>query len=257
MDLLNGAANSIDRTRVPTMHEVDHVKWHLTEASLQETRADVFLIFDCCYAGDASRSSGFGTRSFEFLAACSAGATTRGPGPESFTSGLIWALLQYAKEGKRFTTSELTNKIKKSPGFPERQVPTLSERNAARIERIILAPLSEDDTSTEKPDNQDPQTPLPDTREILLLKFVLDRYPEREDVAKLAKGITNMVQTQDLLVRRVIWGGFHFDAPLLLDIPVVYEAIRRFREAGEAGSRRRSFLMPHDESLSTSAAPPE
>jgi len=236
------------------MHQVDVVKWHLTEASLQETRADVFLIFDCCYAGDASRSSGFDTRSFEFLAATSAGSTTKGPGPESFTSGLIWALLQYAKEGRRFTTSELTNKIKKSPGFPERQVPTLSERNAARIERIILAPLSEDGTLTE---NQAPLTPLPDTREILLLKFVLDRYPKQEDVAKLAKGITNMVQTQDLLVRRVIWGGIHSDSPLSLNIPVVYEAIRRFREAGEAGSRRRSFLMPNDDSLSTSATPPD
>ncbi len=181
----------------------------------------------------------------------------KSPNPEWFTSGLIWALIQYTKEGKRFTTSELTNKIKKSPGFPERQVPTLSERNAARIERIILAPLVEDGTSTENHDVQDPQTPLPDTRGILLLKFVLDRYTEREDVAKLAKGITNMVQTQDLLVRRIIWGGIHSDSPLLFNIPTVYEAIRRFREAGEAGSRRRSFPMPNDENLSTSATPSE
>lgn len=239
---------------MPNIHQEDVVKWHWTEAVLQATRADVFLIFDCCYAGDASRSSGFDTRSFEFLAATSAGSTTRGPGPESFTSGLIWALLKFAKEGRRFTTSELTNKITKSPGFPERQVPTLSERNAARIERIILAPLSEDGSLTE---NQAPQTPLPDTREILLLKFVLDRYPKQDDVAKLAKGITNMVQTQDLFVRRVIWGGIHSDSLLLPNIPVIYEAIRRFREAGEAGSRRRSFLMPNDESHFTSATPPE
>lgn len=236
------------------MRQVGVVKWHLTEASLQETQADVFLIFDCCYAGDASRSSGFETRSFEFLAATSAGSTTRVPGPESFTSGLIWALLQFSKEGRRFTTSELTNKITKSPEFPERQVPTLCERNAARIERIILAPLFEDGTLTE---DQAPQTPLPDTREILLLRFVLDRYPKQEDVAKLAKGITNMVQTQDLFVRRVIWGGIHSDSSLLPNIPVVYEAIRRFREAGEAGSRRRSFLKPNDESHFTSAAPLE
>lgn len=221
---------------------------------MQETRADVFLIFDCCYAGNASRSTGFTTRSFEFLAATSAGDTTRGPGPESFTSGLIWALRQYAKEGRRFTTSELTNKIKKSPGFPEKQVPTLCERNAASIERIILAPLSEDGTLTE---NQAPQTPpptpLPDTREILSLKFVLDRYPEQEDVAKLAKGLKNMVQIQDLLVHHVIWGGIHSDSPP----SVVLEAIRRFREAGEASSRRRSSLLPNDESVPTSATPPE
>ena len=237
------------------MDEVENVKWHLTEASLQETRADVFLIFDCCYAGDAGRPSGFGSRSFEFLAATSAGSTTKSPGPGSFTSGLIWALTQLSQERKRFTTSELTNKIKKCPGFPQRQVPMLCERNAACIERIILAPLSEDGTLTEDHKVQSPI--LPDTRELLLLKFVLERYPEEQEVAKLAKGVNNMVQTQDLLVRRVIWGGIHSDSHPSLDIPIVRQAIRRFRAAGEAGSRRRSIISANDESLSTSTTPSE
>ena len=222
---------------MPTLDEVEIVKWHLTEAVLQETRADIFLIFDCCYAGDVGRAIGFGSRSFEFLAATSAGNTTKSPGPSSFTSGLLWALEALALEGRRFTTSELTNKIKDAPGFPKRQVPMLCERNAAQVERIILAPMSEDGTTPEEP--KDKNTSVTATRELLHLKFVLERYPEKEEVAQLAKRVNRMLQSQDHLVRRVVWAGIHTDSHSHLDIhsPIVHQVIQRFRAAG---SRRRS-----------------
>ena len=243
----------IDRSRVPTEYEVEHVKWHFAEASLQRTTSDVFVIFDCCYAGDAGRAGGFSTRAFEFLAATSAGSTTRCPGPKSFTSGLIWALMELSQEQRRFTTSELTNKIKQCPEFPQDQVPVLSERNAACIERIILAPLSEDGTSAEDPQLQSPI--VPDTRELLILKFVLDRYPEKDDVVKLAQGFTHMVKTHGLLFRRVIWGGIHSDSPWSLYSPLVQQAIQKFQAAGKA--RRRSFLGSNDVSFSTCTTPTE
>ena len=195
-----------DRSRVPTEHEVEHVKWHLAEASLQVTESDVFVIFDCCYAGDAGRAGRLNTRAFEFLAATSAGSTTKSPGPKSFTSGLIWALNKLNQERTRFTTSELTNTIKQCPEFPQDQVPVLSERNAACIERIILTPLSEDGTLVEN---------------LLILKFVLDRYPEKDDVVRLAQGFTHMVKTHGLLFRRVIWGGIHSDSPWSLYSPQI------------------------------------
>ena len=241
----------VDRSRVPTKHEVEHVKWHLAEASLQETRSDVFLIFDCCYAGDAGRAGSLSTRAFEFLAATSAGSTTKSPGPKSFTSALIWALNKLNQERTRFTTSELTNTIKQCPEFPQDQVPVLSERNAACIERVILTPLSEDGTLVEDPQLQSPV--VSDTRELLILKFALDRYPEKDDVVKLAQGITHMVKTHDLLFRRVIWGGIHSDSPWSLYSPLVQQAIQKFQAAGKA--RRRSFLGSNDVSFSTCTTP--
>ena len=238
------------------MGERESVKWHLTENSLLETTADVFVIFDCCYAGDASRTSGLGTRSFEFLAATSAGATTKSPGPGSFTSGLIWALTQMSQqEQTRFTTSELTNKIKQCPNFPRRQVPMLCERNAARIERILLAPLSANGANE---DIEDQSASFPDTRELLNLQFVLDKYPDTEDVAKLAKGITNMVQYQDHLIRRVLWGGIRSASYPPPDInSLVLRAVQKFREAGEVGYRRRSINGMNDESTSATNTPNE
>ena len=130
--------------RVPTVDEVDeHVEWHLAEAPLQMTDADVFEIFDCCYAGD-SRNGHFSERSFQFLAATSAGHVTRTPGPHSITSGLIWALIQLAEERGKFTTSELSDKVRDSPGFPKHQVPVLYDRGRPSWKRIVLAPLSEE-----------------------------------------------------------------------------------------------------------------
>jgi Caspase domain len=34
----------------------DNIVWNFTEASLQDTYADVLEIFDCCYAGDLGRA---------------------------------------------------------------------------------------------------------------------------------------------------------------------------------------------------------
>lgn len=179
------------------------------EAALQGTEADVFEIFDCCYAGNF-RSNDFSTRSFEFLAATSAGNVTKSPGKSSFTSALIWALRQFAKRGEKFTTSELTNKIKEAPNFPKEQVPVLCERNAASSLRIVLAPLPEEDSeeeqwhgpTTNSPGNQE-------DRELLHLKIVLEKFPDRADIAKLAKAVKQLIAGQNMLVHRVIWGGIH------------------------------------------------
>ena len=241
----------VDRSRVPTKHEVEHVKWHLAEASLQETRSDVFLIFDCCYAGDAGRASSLSTRAFEFLAATSAGSTTKSPGPKSFTSALIWALNKLNQERRRFTTSKLTNTIKQCPDFPQDQVPVLSEQhNVACMERIILTPLSEDGTLVEDPQSQSPINP--NAQGLLVLKFVMDKYPEKDDVANLAQGIKHMVKTYGLQFRRVIWGGV---SPRSLHSPIVQQAIQNFKAAGKA--RRRSFLGSNDVSFSTCTTPTE
>ncbi|KAL9035476.1 MAG: hypothetical protein Q9180_004842, partial [Flavoplaca navasiana] len=116
--------------RSPTIDEPATVVWNYAEASLRQTLADIFEIFDCCYAGDLGRGRHggvFSTRSFEYLGATSSGDTTKAPGPGSFSSALIWALGVLAKESGGFTTSTLANKIREAPNFPKKQVPILTE----------------------------------------------------------------------------------------------------------------------------------
>lgn len=216
---------------------MDRVVWNYAEASLQDTRADVFEIFDCCYAGDLGRGRGFSTRQFEFLAATSAGSTTRGPGKNSFTSGLIWALKKLAKSPVRFTTSQLTKKIKECPDFPKRQVPSLIERNAASVERIVLAPLSKYEEIQEKV-GEDSEN-VSQNRELLDLKFILDKCPSKKEIRELAKGVNMMIQTKDFVVHRVIWGGLT-PWPARVDVhhPIVQEAAKRFKQG--LGRREQS-----------------
>lgn len=214
-------------TRGPTIENLDKVIWNYAEANLQYLRADVFEIFDCCHAGDLGRGRGFSTRQFEFLGATSAGATTRGGGKHSFTSGLIWALKQFAKNNERFTTSQLTKKIKECPDFPIEQVPVLYERNASSVERIVLAPLPAygelRETGGEESDN------VSKNRELLDLKFILDKCPTEGEIIELAKGVNMMIQTKDFVVHRVIWGGLN-PWPSRVDVhhPIVQEAAKRF-----------------------------
>ena len=196
--------------RDPTFDEVDKVvTWHLAEAPLKKTEADVFAIFDCCYAGD-SRNGHFSERSFEFLAATSTGHVTRTPGPHSFTSGLIWALVQLSEERGKFTTSELANKVRDSPGFPKDQVPVLYEKGRASSKRIVLAPLSEVGTTTEEPLEQSCAS-LSSKSVLLDLKFVFGTHPEEADIANLAKAISKISQSQTI-VRQVSWGGIHMES---------------------------------------------
>ena len=196
--------------RVPTVDEVDeHVEWHLAEAPLQMTDADVFEIFDCCYAGD-SRNGHFSERSFQFLAATSAGHVTRTPGPHSFTSGLIWALIQLAEERGKFTTSELSDKVRDSPGFPKHQVPVLYDRGRPSWKRIVLAPLSEEPL-------EQSCTSLSSNPVHLDLKFVLENDPGEADITNLAKAIRGVLHNQ-AIVRHVNWGGIH--APVSTSTPL-------------------------------------
>ncbi|KAL8720869.1 MAG: hypothetical protein Q9225_002348 [Loekoesia sp. 1 TL-2023] len=185
--------------RAPTVDRLDTVVWNLAEAALQQTKADVFEIFDCCYAGDLGRGRGFGSRCFEFLGATSSGATTRCPGPNSFTSGLIWALEALAKENERFTTTTLANKIRQAPNFPKKQVPILQERNdGSSLRRIVIAPLLERHEDTTAIPTVVSDTTPPQAWGFLYLSICLERRPSKEEVAKFAKDVSLMMETTDL-----------------------------------------------------------
>ncbi|KAI4175771.1 MAG: hypothetical protein LQ343_001384 [Gyalolechia ehrenbergii] len=222
--------------RVPTVDRLDTVVWNLAEAALQQTKADVLEIFDCCYAGDLGRGRGFGTRCFEFLGATSSGATTRCPGPASFTSGLIWALEVLAKEHERFTTTTLANKIRQAPNFPKKQVPTLQERNdLSSLRRIVVAPLVEGQVNTKALATVGATT-SPQTWGFLYLSISLEGRPSKADVAKLGKDVSLMIETSDLKVRNVKWGELFRYSPMLRK--AVRAFLRMKKDAGSHGHHR-------------------
>lgn len=215
--------------RAPSKDVSDLVQWNTAEAPLQHTKADVFEILDCCYAGDLGKSGLSSMRCFEFLGATSSASTTRLPGPHSFTSALEWALKELVKERSKFTTSELARKIRENPDFPPLQVPVLNERNAASHRRIVLSPLPKCEGSESI---EEEESDIASRRELLDLRFVLPKFPDPKEVETLAEAISALIKAQPLQIHDVLWGGIQPD--------IVQRVIKRWR----AAARRKSLLLP-------------
>ncbi|KAK5747235.1 hypothetical protein LTR17_000370 [Elasticomyces elasticus] len=109
-------------------HEKDpSIVWSKVCQPIENTDADVLLIFDCCQAGQLSRHFDRDLQSpYEFLGACSENSRTPRPGPTSFTTALTWALKQLATKDGPFSTKELRNKLCEYEAFPKKQIPVLA-----------------------------------------------------------------------------------------------------------------------------------
>ncbi|KAL8736924.1 MAG: hypothetical protein Q9181_002189 [Wetmoreana brouardii] len=216
--------------RVPTLDDYDTVVWNHAETSLQRTRADIFEIFDCCYAGDLRSGRGFGTRCFEFLGATSSGATTPSPGPRSFTRGLIWALSALSKGAEPFTAVTLAKKIQEAPNFPKTQVPILTERNELQPRhRIVIAPLLKDDQSTKI---KEPESAPHQAWGHLNLIISLEKRPSKTEVAEFAKSVS--LTLTDLKARHTKWGGVYRSLSLHgIHSPTVRKVVRRLLLIGK------------------------
>ena len=246
LELVSGKRTPRD-VRDKLKDKLNKVIWNRAEDLLQDTRADVLEIFDCCYAGNLGTRSP-STRAFEYLAATAAGSTTKSPGPESFTSALIWALKELVKEKGCFTTQQLMHKIKRNaPNFPPGQKPVLSKRgdqNSASF--ITLEPISKDKDSTNLVraiSRSSHETGVP---EVLTLKIVFEARPEVSEVERLGQALNEMMEGHDFRVNRIMWGGLHSWTR-----SIMAEAAHRFsilgshrRHKHQHSSSSPDFLMP-------------
>lgn len=114
--------------------------WNSAKVIIEETKGDVLVIFDCCYAGELATDARPppNRRAYEFLAATAPKSTTPKPGPRSFTSALIHSMKDLAKSGS-FNTQELVSRIKSAPNFPKDQWPRLYQNEASQ--RKIMLPV--------------------------------------------------------------------------------------------------------------------
>ena len=160
-----------------------------------------------CYAGDLGNTRASDPRPnrsgrcFEFLGACPSGNVTRSPGPESFTTALIWALKSLVKDQTRFTVSDLSRKVKEYSNFPATQMPVQLDRGVHAIERIMLAPLAETkDIGETKPITTEEQG-------LLTLNFIFDSPPPKDTVERFADLLSRSVSHAKMPVNRIGWGG--------------------------------------------------
>lgn len=150
-------------------------------------------------------------RLFEFLGATKELNTTPVPGPDSFTSALIYALKELVREKGRFTTVELIRKIQfDAPDFPKNQTPILSNRkDGVQAGRIMLHPLhksQKDGSQTELPSEEN-KNPYPFSRQTVTLHFEFAEKPSHANVQLLGRQLNNIFELYKLGVNRVRWGG--------------------------------------------------
>ncbi|KAH0557001.1 hypothetical protein GP486_005211 [Trichoglossum hirsutum] len=220
--------------------ELNEVVWNHAESNLGDTKADVLVIFDCCYAGDLGRTwrPNLRSRSFEFIGATSAGATTKVPGKSSFTAALMWALEKLVEDQETFTTSELVKKTRTAPNFPKAQVPVLTERNAASYFRIQLSKMPAEADSESSPQSvrifcSDDVQPL--EPQYLELRFAFDNKPRDREIISIAGALHSLIQNHELSARRIDWGG-------LRRSDMIKIAASKFLESGRRRARRATGL---------------
>lgn len=102
------------------------IMWEACENTLHNAKGDVLVIFDSCDTGSLIRLRSTGC-AFEYFGACKEGGFTHGPGENSFTTALTWALKELRSQ-LSFTTDTLAHKVKEYERFPRNQNPVLFTR---------------------------------------------------------------------------------------------------------------------------------
>lgn len=193
---------------------LNYIVWQEAERLIHSTqRADIFLILDCCHAGRLIRtrqSSSWSNRIFEFLGAAGPDQTTPLPGPDSFTSALIFALNKFAEDGESFTSSELLDKICYAPHFNHAsQLPCLSERAMHSSRRLILEPLAEPAEKVSMSTANHPVEEDDSSKYCLNLQFLLPKIPSDEEYKNMCDGLIDLIRNSNFIAQQVLWRGLY------------------------------------------------
>ena len=175
-----------------TLHR-NRIVWSKVEPAIQDTDADVLLIFDCCHAGRLSRPyRGFDRSFFEFLGACSEDQTTMGPGASSFTRALTWALKELARKEEAFSTAVLRDTIMKYDRFPESQYPVLSDRHLPGEHILISRKGLGSQSNTAAPSKVERAKEL-ENKEYIELRFHFDNKIEDDHFDETANVLKSLM----------------------------------------------------------------
>lgn len=231
------------------------IVWTEVERTIEETQADLFLIFDCCYAGQLAKPMRSApTKIFDFLGSTQKNSTALSPGPESFTTALTWALTELARDHgvAGFTTSTLQHKISEAPNFPgDSQLPCLAERGIPSLRRLKIAPLPRVAPSKVASAREEQVQEQTTEQYFLNLQFMFSECPNTTIIDELTKQLRALVKDVDLPLQQVLWRGLFSEDTLRKDFSDVARRVlfqlRRKTIARKLKLRSISSLKDVDE----------
>lgn len=196
---------------------------------MTRTRADILLIFDCCYAGNlvSEGRSPYPNRNFEFLAA-TGGTITPVPGPYSFTSALIWSLEKLVASKVPFSTTELLNQIgNAAPNFPKKQYPILKERYNSSDRRLMLAPIPKEGHAIPSTRNAIAEKQKEVPKEALYLRFYFNKRPCEEQIKKLSKELKEFLDRSATSTLKIGWVGLRSKDIIVREAAMKWRSYRK------------------------------
>lgn len=202
--LIMSASNSSQESRSADQRSRNSVAWRGAEQRFKGMQADVLVIFDCCEAG--TLQGDFRTQhSFEFLGACSRDQLTPGPGKQSFTRALIWALCQL-KDSPGFDSAELKEKIISAPhADDEPRTPVLFPRDYPNFDHVWISPKAPKTDEMASDNSASPRYREDQPTEFLDLRFRFSKRQTEQQVQRLADAFSQFAgdQGSNLGIRRV------------------------------------------------------
>lgn len=222
------------------------IVWASVERIIDDTRADVLLIFDCCHAGRLCHppTRAVPLRRYEVLAACSEDQTTPSGGERSFTSALTWAFNEFATSQAMFTTSDLRWKIHRHGPFLKGQIPQLTDRFESCPRPILLAPLKTLEAEEEDPTVSERKQMA---AEFIDLRMQFDSAISDDDFADTATALRDMIQDGRIKASSIDFRGKYSHAEKAERAEKTFQsAVKAFKLLGEESKARRLAEMSQD-----------
>ncbi|KAK3640473.1 hypothetical protein LTR56_011811 [Elasticomyces elasticus] len=237
-------------------HEKDpSIIWSKVCQPIENTDADVLLIFDCCQAGQLSRHFDRALQSpYEFLGACSESTRTPRPGPTSFTTALTWALKQLAMEDRPFNTAELRNKLCEHRAFPQKQIPVLASLRPG--EHIVISRKGLKPGTTEQAPTRSEQKDKLSNRESVDVQFHFDHKVNKEDVEAMADALRDIMDRGDIQTpwNRASFRGKSSDLLSLQDMARAKQVAATWKGIGRS-KKGNCGISPVDEQILVAHTP--
>lgn len=180
------------------------IEWIEVERTLEQTKSDVLVIFDCCHAGLLCCPAVRGAeRSFYYVAACKADQVTRSAGKKSFTTAMIWALEKLANN-PAFPVTRLVNTLMKYESFPrnDQEAVIYPSRFGQGEREIWISPIraqSATPVAQEHPSETRQQEDLVRTADVLDLRFHFANHTTPKHIEDTAAAFKKFMENEQSL----------------------------------------------------------
>lgn len=240
------------RNSLDEQPNLNKLLWDRIPPLLYEADADLFVIFDCCYAGAlANGRSSMPAQCFEFLGSTGGDQTALGPGRNSFTSALIDALGKLKSKADGFSVAELKEQVESAPYFRTAdQKPSYDPTWGGRRygPKLRIRPLLSQSTPAPVASVSKSEDVIEKIQHAVRIDLTFNQCPNEKDVIVLADDLAQLAKTSETPICSVLW--------CMLSRHTKRTSLEKFKQAAwDIGRRRRLTAKSQDRAPTLDSLP--